>query len=345
MAKLVRVSDDSGATWYDIPGPSASLAVDGEAIDDTILGQTWQSEFTGLLNWSVESEGYYKGVAGYCATILSNGTPVTTTGEAMSQVTGQVYRINDANKEIWDRTATITVYDGVTDVTSSVAEFDYLFGKVTFDSGYTVVGAITVDVDYIPVAAFGKPQSFTLTQTSNALDTSDLPTTCGNNGFRTYAPGLRTVTVDIEGIFDATEDFNQDLIDRNEYILEISADGSTKKSLCRGFFRLTSKNQSGSVGDNEIESVTFSLNVPSASYIPFGWDHENDTTLSTAIIKTLDAFLEETTLDVQYLPNGVGGAGGQTGDCIVTDVTLTNSIDSLPAFTLSYQGTGALADV
>jgi len=344
MAKLVRVSDDSGSTWYNIPGPSASLTLDGEAIDDTILGQSWQSEFTGLINWSVESEGYYKGVAGYCATILRNGTPVSATGEAMSQVTGQVYRIDDATKEVWDRTATITVYDGVTDVTDEVETFDYLFGKVTFDSGYTVVGSITVDVDYIPVEAFGKPQSFTLTQTSNTLDTSDLPTTCGNSGFRTFAPGLRTVSVDIEGIFDATEDFNQDLIDRGEYILEISADGSTKKSLCRGFFRLVSKNQSGNVGDNEVESVTFALSVPSADYIPFGWDHESDTTLADAIVKSLDAFLNETTLDIEYLPNDIGGTGGQTGSVVVSDVTLTNSIDSLPTFTLNYQGTGALTD-
>lgn len=344
MAKLVRVSDDNGVTWYDIPGPSASLTMDGEAINDTILGQNWQSEFTGLINWSVESEGYYKGVAGYCATILRGGTPVATTGEAMTLVSGKTYRISDATREIWNRNATITVYDNAVDATSNVETFDYLFGKVTFASAYTVTGPVTIDVEYVPVASFGKPQSFTLTQTANALDTSDLPTTCANSGFRTFAPGLRTVTIDIEGIFDATEDFNQDLIDRGEYILEISADGSTKKSLCRGFFRLTSKNQSGDVGDNEIESVTFSLNVPSADYIPFGWDHENDTTLSTSIIKSLDAFLNETTLDIEYLPNDVGGAGGQTGDCIVTDVTLTNSIDSLPTFTLNYQGTGALAD-
>lgn len=343
MAKLIRVSDDGGTTFHSVPGPSGELSLEGEAIDDTILGQSFQSEFTGLITWSVSSEGFYKGTPGYCATILKEGTPVNATSEAMSLVSGQTYQIDNSAKEIWDRNATITVYDNAVDQTSEVESYDYLFGKVTFKSTYTVTGPVTIDVDYIPVVAFGKGQSFTLNQTTDPLDQSDFSTTCANNGFRITGHGLRTVNLDIEGIFDTGEDFIQELKDRNELILEINPDGN-KKSLARGFFRLTSVSQSGNVGDNEIESVTFSLNVPSSDFSPFGWQHENDTTLPTSIIKCLTAWSDETDLDLEYLPNGIGGAGGQAGTVIVNEVSLATSIDGLPTFTLGFQGDGVLAD-
>ena len=343
MAKLVRVSDDLGVTYHSIPGPSAELSLDGEAIDDTVLGQSFESNFTGLITWNISSEGFYKGVPGYCATLLKQGTPTAATGEAMSQISGQLYQIDDQSKEIWDRTASIVIYDGVTDVTNEVETFDYLFGRVTFKSTYTVVGAITVDVTYLPVVAFGRGQSFTLTQTATPLDQSDFATVCANNGYRVTAQGLRTVNLDFEGIFDTVEDFAQQLEDRNEIIIEINPDGNDK-SVGRGFFRVINTNQSGNVGDNEIESITFGLNVPSGDFRPFGWQHESDTTLPTAIQKVLEAWDNETELDIEYLPNGIGGAGGKTGKVIVTDATLTNSIDSLPTFTLGFQGDGAITD-
>ena len=109
MAKLIRVSDDGGLTYNSVPGPDGELTNNGEAIDDTVLGQTFNSEFTGLITWSINTTGYYKGVPGYCGKILKQGTPVATTGEAMSLVTGQTYQIDDATKELWDRTAPLTV--------------------------------------------------------------------------------------------------------------------------------------------------------------------------------------------------------------------------------------------
>ena len=202
---------------------------------------------------------------------------------------------------------------------------------------------VTVDISYIPVIEFGRPQGFTLNQTAEIRDESDINATCANNGYRLSASGLRSVSVDFEGIYDVSADLIQDLEDRGEVLLEINPDNQ-KKSLCRGFFRITDVSQSGNVGENEIESITFSLSVPSSDFSPFGWQHEPDTTLPTAIIQVLDAWNAESELDAQYLPNGVGGAGGKQGKVIVNDVTLTNNIDGLPEFALSFTGNGALVD-
>lgn len=74
------------------------------------------------------------------------------TGEAAAQLAGQAYQITDTAKRLIDETVTMVVYDGVTDVTAQVASVDYMFGIVTFDVAYTVLGAVTIDGAYLTAA-------------------------------------------------------------------------------------------------------------------------------------------------------------------------------------------------
>lgn len=52
-----------------LPSPGGSLAINGEEIDDTILGASWQSRYIGLLSWNLSARAYMKGVAGFQAQI------------------------------------------------------------------------------------------------------------------------------------------------------------------------------------------------------------------------------------------------------------------------------------
>lgn len=345
-AKLVRVSTDSGVTYYAVPGPGADLSIESAALNDTILGQTFTSEFPGLQSWSINTNGYYKGIAGYVATIKKAGSSTAVTGEAFTLVSGKTYQINSVTKRVWNRAVTPVIKDNAVAVSAAnILSYDYLFGKVTFVSTYTVTGPVTADISYLPLAAFSKGQSFTLTQQATALDVTTYATAQANSGYMSNVPGLRTVSLDIDGIYDLAEDNIADLQSRGEYIIELCADGSGL-SLCRGFFHLMSVKESGDVGANEVEALSFNLSVPSADYIPFGWQHSNSTTLPTAIKLSLDAWSNETTLSVQYLPGGVvASTGGQAGTGVVTDITLTSAVDGLNEFTLNFQGSGALADV
>lgn len=340
-AKLVRIADSLVGTYAAVPGPGAELSIESAALNDTVLGQSFNSEFPGLQSWSVSTNGYYKGLAGYVADIKRAGTPTVVTGEAFTLVSGKTYQINNTAKRVWDRTATITVSDGVTDVTDEVETYDYLFGKVTFLSSYTILSSITADLTYLPLAAFGKGQSFTLTQTADALDQTTYINAQANGGYMVNAPGLRTVTLDIDGIYDVSEDNIGDLQDRGEYVIEVNPDGGNL-SLCRGFFYLMSVNESGDVGANEVESLSFALSSPSADFTPFAWQHSVSTTLPAAIKTALDAWEDESLIAVQYLPNGIGGAGGREGEAVVTDITLTSAVDGLNEFTINLQGSGLL---
>ncbi len=342
-AKRVRLSDDSGSTWYTLPGNAAELRNEAGEIVDTIFGQDFQSNEVGLIGWSITSNALYKGFAGYVCTIKIVGSATSAAAAAMSLVSGKTYQITNAAHRVWDRSAGVVVYDNAVDHTDDVASIDYLFGRVTFASGYTVTGPVTVDIDWFATSAVGGAKGFTLTQTAEAVDNTDLATAQGNSGHRTFQYGLKTVSLETTGIYSSANANLSKLTGRGEYIIEINPDGGGD-SLCRGFFRLTSQGQSGNVGELEEESLSWMLNVPDDDLLarPFGWLYSGSTTLNQAIQIAIDAWENSTIIDAQYLPNGTTG---RSGDVLVTEVSLSGGLEVMNEFSVTLQGTGATAAV
>lgn len=350
-AKTVQVSIDSEVTWRTLPGSTGSLSEESTPIDDTIFGNSYMSQEAGLIAWSISAEAMWKGFAGYKAKLKEAGTPTVATAEAMTLESGQIFFIDNVTKEIWDRTAAIVAYDGVTDVTAEVEWYDYLFGRLKFVDTYTVVGTITVDITYIPTVTLGKGNSYTLTMTADMIDNSDFPTTQANGGYRTYESGLRTVELEISGIFDATVDAHTKLNTRGTIIVEIDPAGDGY-SVGRGFFRMTTNSQSGDVGALEESTLNFVLNVPDDDLLlqPFGWKHDAGTTLSQAVQDVLGKWLDTTdnSLIARYLPTGVTGASpldGIKGTILFSDISLSGGLDDMNTFTAEMQGSGAYTEV
>ncbi len=100
------------------------------------------------------------------------GTPVAFTAEAMTLVSGKTYAIDNASKEIWDRSeVTMDILDTAASVAAAdILNIDYLFGRVTFVASYTPSGAITATGKSFPVAAAGKANTYNLTMTADAID-------------------------------------------------------------------------------------------------------------------------------------------------------------------------------
>lgn len=344
MAKLIQVSDDSEATWETLPGATGTFSAEAESIDDTVFGQTFQSNEIGLITWSVEANAYFKGFAGYVATVKKQGTATVAAGESFTLVSGKTYQIDDSTKEIWNRSyASFVVYDNALDKTVEVLSVDYLFGKVTFKSSYTVIGPVTVDIEYYPVVALGTANAFSLTMTADAIDITDFATAQANSGHQTSDPGLRTVQLELSGFYALASGFLAILQARSEVIIELSPDGGNL-SVCRGFFLVSSEAQAGDVGALEEETTTFQLNVPTDSQvvaggpeIPFGWQHESTSTIHKSIKICLTAWLDETKIDVQYLEDGLAGNKGQV---VVTDVSLSGGLREMNEFSVSFMGDG-----
>ncbi len=348
MAKQVNVSDDSGSTWFTLPGGTGAFNSESEGITDTIFGQTFSSTEIGLINWTISGNAFFKGFAGYLAEIKESGTPTIANGEAMSIVSGKTYAIDDAAKDIWDRVDTVVVYDNAVDHTADVLSIDYLLGRVTFLAAYTVTGAVTVDISYLPMTQLAKGQTYTLTMTAEAIDNTDFATAQANGGYRTFESGLRTVSVELGGVYDSTENAASDLAGRNEIVIEIdpAGDGST---VFRGWFKIQSASQSGDVGALEDESITAQLTVPDDALIGsyFSVRH-TATTLSVAVQKVITAFIDEIVIDVQYLPTGVEGESplnGKEGVSVVTDVSLSGGLSDMNTFVADFQGVGAFSEV
>ncbi len=354
MAKVIQLSDDDGVTYFDLPGSEGSFSSEAEQIDDTILGQTYQSNEVGLTGWSVSSNGIYKGFAGYVAEIFKGGTPTTFTAESMTLVSGLTYQIDDATRRVWDRTSgTFDILDNAITVAAvDIESVDYLFGRVTFVSGYTPTTPITVTGDYLPLAAVGRANTFNLTMTAESIDETDFTTAQGNSGTRVFTPGLRTVSLELGGIFDSTENSKADVLSRGELIIDINPAGDDS-ALARGFFKLATASQSGAVGALEEETLNFTLTVPQEETnpsveFPFNWQF-TATTLGVAIQQAITSWLGElNTYQVQYLPAGQVGESpldGIEGDYIVNDISLSGGLSNMNVFTMELQGTDEYTEV
>lgn len=347
MAKRIRVSTDD-TTYYTLPGAQGSFNSEMAQVDDTIFGQEWQSESPSIGMWGLSGNSFFKGVAGYSADVLVSGTATATTGEATTLVSGKTYRINAAAKRVISLVNAVTVYDGGVDHTEDVASIDYLNGTVTFDSGYTVTGAVTLDYYYLPMAAIGKARSFTVTQNAAEIDTSDYETCQANGGWRTYTQGLRSVGLEIGNVWNASNDFVDILAARAQVFIGISpndtAGDAANQVLFRGMFKYKGQSQQGNVGALEEESLSLGLYVPSGSLVekPFSWYYGTAHALPLAVKTCLDAWMNGTTLYVEYSPDGTNG---KTGQAIVTEASLANSFEGQNEFSFSFRGTGAPTDL
>lgn len=338
MAKRIKISDDDGATSYTFPGSKGEMTREGNPINDTILGQIFKSDQTGLISWGVNTNGVYKGFAGYKVTLKKSGSSTVMTDEATTLISGKTYQISNSAKRVMNRAVAVVVEDNGSPVSAvNIESIDYLFGRVTFVGGYTVNGAVTITGAYLPMSTIAKANSYTLTQTTNPIDNSVFEVVQANEGYRTYEAGLKTVSLALKGVYDSSNAFEDLLEDRAECVIEINPDG-TGASIARGWFKPMMTGQQGDVGELEEQSLNFSLSVPDQEDViyPFAWLHTS-TTLNTSLQKALTAWQDGTLIDVFYLPDGTNGF---TGDAIVTDVTLSGGLETMNDFNVKFQGCG-----
>lgn len=339
MAKRVQISTDSGSNKYTFPGSKGELMLEASDIKDTILGQDFESGQTGLIGWSINTNGVYKGFAGYVAKILKSGTATTFSAEAATSLGSNRYQMTDSTKRVLDRNTALVIRDDSTPVTPSA--IDWLQGIVTLSA--PPGGTVTFHSGkYLPMTQVASAKEFSLGQTCNAIDNTTFEIAQGNGGYRTFEYGLKQASLNLKGIYASSNGFKALLADRSELVIEVNPDGNSK-SICRGFFKPMGTGQSGDVGALEEESLDFKLSVPDQANVtlPLSWLFASDTTLSTALQKALTAWTDSDTVDVYYLADGTNGS---TGEAIVTDVSLSGGLEVMNDFTVKFQGTDALVD-
>lgn len=341
-AKVIAVSTDN-TTYYTLPGSTGGLDNTLSSLDDTIFGQDFKSSQPNLLDWKVTSDAVYKGYTGYSVTIKESGSTTLVTAGGMTQIgSTKSYNTSTSAHNAWDPSVAPIVYDNAVDETANVLSIDFLNGIVTFKSAYTVTGPVTATFNYFPLTEIAKYQKYSLTQSMAPIDTTDIPTAQSNSGSSTYAYGLKTVTLQLDNVYNITTAWQAALAARAAVLIEICPDG-TGKSVARGYFKPMSRKQSGKVGALELETVTMELSVPTATYLltPFKWTF-TASDLSMSVQEVLNAFINESALYVKYLPDGgTTSMAGISGSCVIADCTLSGGIDAMNSFSVTFQGTGA----
>lgn len=348
--KRLQISSDN-TTWYTFPGNTGDLTTELNETTDTVYGQNYESQQPNIGQWNMTSNAIIKNVAGYNALISQGGTPTTMTAEACSLVSGKTYQITNAAHRVISYLDTLTVLDNAVNQTANVLSVDYLNGLVTFLSTYTPTGPVTVTGKYIPMTQIAKAKSFTLTQTSAAIDNTGYDDAQANGGFRVFASGLNTIALELGNIFKAANAWQTALTTRGIVYVTIDLDASNPGlNVFRAFFKLDTRAQSGNQGAVEDEKVTAKLWVPDGALVssPANWYIAAGSVMNTAIQKALSAYLNDTLVYVRYLPTGATGntpLDGQTGQAFPIEATIANSVDGLNIFTFNFRGTGALTAV
>jgi hypothetical protein len=344
MAKTVRVAKkEASPTYFTVPGNTADFNVERDQLDDTIFGVKYSSTQPGLMSWTLSANSMYRGHAGYNASIktVENSTPFTN--QAMTNVGGNTWQIDDLSKRIWDRSVTPTVSTG------TILEIDYLFGKITFTGAVTTP---TVNGNAYDTIEIGCSNSYSLTQSSDTTDTTCFRTTVApaesntlddtkTDGARTIIPTLKTVSLELTGFYRPNNEFFKKVKESKELIIEIRPDrysGAGEGSLCRGYFKPVSHNQSGDVGGAENETITF--NIASSDGIdPFGWEYGS--ILPKALGVLLSAWQASEPVLVRYEPDSITTTDkNREGAGYVTEISLEQSVDGMSEFSITVQSTG-----
>jgi hypothetical protein len=190
------------------------------------------------------------GTAAYPFKIKKAGTSTAFTGEAMSGSAG-LYQIDDANKQVFDRTVTPTFYDnGVSVPDYGIISIDYLYGRIKF--AQPIIGPVTVDGSYLPMADIAGAKECSINRTCAIYDDTDI----SNVGYHTKKYGIQDVSITASRFDDVSHDFTTIMENRSVVVIELAPD--TNKSY-RGFFVISDSDASVDINALLEESLTFEL--------------------------------------------------------------------------------------
>lgn len=340
-AKTVRVSKDD-TTYFVIPGNTADLSEELGTVDDSIFGSSFTSTQATLKTWTISSGAMFKGFPGYVATLKKAGTATAFTDATTEELDGMFYITNRAQSLI-DHNSSVTVSDaGAAVASADIDHIDFLQGGVKFVSTYTPTGPITISGDYLPLSPICYAQTFSLTQSADTENVTDLCSAQENGGHGVFSYSQQTVELSLEGYYNDTSDFSDDLNSRETCIIEISPAGDDS-SVARGYFMITSRSQSGDVGSTETESVSYALQVPEGVSLPFSWYHSSTTTIPQAVKIILDAWENREELWIEYIAEG--SSTKRTGKVLVSDASMDGGVEDMNEFSLDFQGTNELTKV
>lgn len=187
--------------------------------------------------------------AGKNALVKASGSSIAFTDEATNTNDDQTYQIADTTKQVWDRTATITVKDGGSPTTESFT-LNRLNGTVTFDT-VDSTRTITLDGEYLPMTKVAEAFDFTLSISANNGDISEF-----EDDFMNRIQLLKDVTGDLTRWKSSSSLFFDNLNNGTIFVLEFTVD-NTQNPEFRAWVLLSTEDINTSVDEVVEEPIEF----------------------------------------------------------------------------------------
>lgn len=330
----------------ELPLNDMNMNIEAVQIEDSniVTSSGERTRLVGLTDWSVDGNGHVGAAAGYLTTIKKGGTPVSTSAEATTNVSGKIYQVTDTAKRVIDETVTgestydyITVNDDGSPVASSnILSIDTLFGIVTFTSGYSIVGAITLDYDYIPLADVAQAHAFDLSMSADVRNATDYATAAANSGTRVNKIGMIDRQLSLTRFEDIAHTFKTLLLGRTLCLVEISTTNGLLTF--RGWFYVSTQGNAGAIDALEDQTIEFVLAGRSVT----NFSYSESASLNGGLSALLSNFEARTGQTMQYLPDG---ATGLSGTALVSELSFSGDIDGVDEFNMALVSGGALSEV
>jgi hypothetical protein len=208
---------------------------------------------------------------GFKTTVKIGGAAVTLTSAPMSvySTAARTYQVTSAAQRVFSTTAAVTFKSSsYTLVANDIASVNYLFGAVTLTSSFTgganYKGPPKATGKYIPLSVVAGAHSYKLNQSATLLDVTDYTST----GFVMRQSALRDVDLSIDRFDTLDITFHNSLKNDTKVLIDVRPGGVGDAA--RGWFYVSSRNQSGDV--NSVEAADLDLKLASTPGIaPWSW--------------------------------------------------------------------------
>jgi hypothetical protein len=357
MAKLkgtsakMLVSKDN-ITFYTVPVDSTTPTFTGDTLDATTLADAkYKSMLKGLKgatfsgNIKTKASTDCGGMVGYKTVVKISGTGIESTGEAFTNVSGKMYKITADTKNLWDRGYTPVIYDDAVEVDADDYTIDYMFGIVKFADTYTVAGAITADVKYLPTTVVAARTGYSLSQKADVNDVTDLNSAQANGGWKSFDYGRRTVDLTLDGFYDTVADNFSFFTSDAPVVVEVNVGGNGL--IARGWFYVTGDTQAADGDKNIGENLTCALSSGCTDGQAFSWNVValgDNTIIDQGTFIMLDAFVNGTKPYVKAMLSDDDGIG-YSFRAVVGDMSASGSAGDVEKMSLNLTADGAVTEL
>ena len=197
---------------------------------------------------------------------ITAATGTVSTGEALAQASPTTdiytYRIVNAAKRHWDRSAAVTVYRNAVLVASGSYGINYASGEISFGQAQSTGLTMTADVTWLAASYLANARGWDLDMETDMLDVTTFTTSTSPTQWRSFAGGLSGAAVSLDRLTfsgSTAPTFFDRVVADQDLVIELITAGTNKYE---GYALIEGDNHETMVDALAEEQVTLRIDGP-----------------------------------------------------------------------------------